>query len=310
MDLFASDVSGIASGNMRSRAQESANRAVDEHNQLVAQKITDLHKDLRDGISSITENETLRQAQDGLGALMGSASMKTAIENYNQYKAKGASKASALDDLKRQGGGLDGDVRVGQGEGGEVSRATPNLSTPDPAPSATPEGSAATGTSEVAPTAESHEAVTVGADEVNGEEGSMLKKGMRGLGLSEEVSGKVMRGAGAVGAVAQGGYDIYEDIKAGGIAGANGFEKAGNVTQIGASALDLVGVAFPPAEILGNALGLLGAGLDAVGAGVEEGKEKRQAESDEKTKEASAEKEKEVVAPVTQAAQVAQRQVQ
>jgi len=236
--------------------------------------------------------------------------MKTAIQNYNQYKAKGASKASALDDLKRQGGGLDGDVRVGQGDSGEVSRATPELSTPDPAPSATPEGTAATGTSDVAPTAEAHESVTVGADEVNGEEGSMLKKGMKGLGLSEETAGRATSALGAAGAAAQGGYDIYEDIKAGGIAGANGWEKAGNVTQIGASVLDLVGIAFPPAEILGGALGLIGGGLDAIGAGIEGGKEKSEAQQTEQTEEAKAEKEKETAAPVAAAPQVAQRQVQ
>ena len=310
MDLFIGDINDISAGNMRSHAQQQVDQAVADHNQIIAQKITDLHKDLQSKKTAITENETLRQVQDGITGLMGSASMKTAIQNYNQYKAKGASKASALNDLKQQGGGLDGDIRVGQGDSGEVSRATPELTTSDPAPSATPEGTSATGTSDVAPTAEAHESVTVGGDEVNGEEGSMLKKGMKGLGLSEETAGKATRALGAAGAVAQGGYDIYEDIKAGGIAGANGWEKAGNVTQIGASALDLVGVAFPPAEILGGALGLIGGGLDAIGAGIEGGKEERQAKQTEADEEAKAEKEKQVQVPVAQAPAVAQRQVQ
>ena len=48
MDLFVNDVGDISAGNMRSRAQDQMNRAIAEHNQIIAGQITQLHKNLQD----------------------------------------------------------------------------------------------------------------------------------------------------------------------------------------------------------------------------------------------------------------------
>lgn len=305
MDLFVSDVGDIASGNMRSRAQESANRAVAEHNQIIAGQITQLHKNLQDQKSAIMENETLKDVQDGVQAFMGAGAVKNALKNYQESVAKGSTKADALASAVRQDASEE--RSVGQGVEGEVERTANPLSTDSPPASATPEGQSAMGSSETAPTVEEHESLTVG----EGESGGMLKKGMAStLGISEELSGKVMRGVGAVGSAAQGGYDLFQDIKAGHVVGSNGWEKAGNITQIGASALDLVGIAFPPAEIAGGVLSVVGGGLDAVGEMFEGKKKETDAEKKEEEDVAQKEKEKEVAAPVVQSSQVAQRQVQ
>jgi len=304
MDLFVNDVGDISAGNMRNRAQESANRAVDEHNQILAGQITQLHKNLQEKKSAITENETMKDVQDGVQAFMGAGQVRNALKNYQEASAKGMTKADALSSAMRQGAE---ERRVGQGVDGEVERAENPLSTDGPSASATPEGQAATGSSDTAPTVEEHESLTVG----EGESGGMLKKGIKQtLGLSEEGAGRLMRGVGAVGSAAQGGYDLFQDIKAGHVVGSNGWEKAGNITQIGASALDLVGIAFPPAEIVGGVLGVVGGGLDAVGEMFEGKKDQEGAEQEEQDTEEKEQKEKEIEVPTSSAPQVAMAQVQ
>lgn len=305
MDLFVNDVGDISAGNMRSRAQEASNRAVAEHNQILAGQITQLHKNLQEKKSAITENETMKDVQDGVQAFMGAGQVRSALKNYQEASAKGASKADALSSAVRQGAGEE--QQVGQGVDGEVERTSNPLSSDSPATSATPEGQAATGSSDVAPTVEEHESLTVG----EGESGGMLKKGIKQtLGLSEEGAGRLMRGVGVVGSAAQGGYDLFEDIKAGHVVGSNGWEKAGNITQIGASALDLIGIAFPPAEIAGGVLSVVGGGLDAVGEMFESKKDKEGAEQQEQDTEEKEQKEKEAEVPVSSAPQVAMAQVQ
>lgn len=304
MDLFVNDVGDISAGNMRSRAQDQMNRAIAEHNQIIAGQITQLHKNLQDQKTAITENETMKDVADGVQAFMGAGQVKNALKNYQEASAKGMTKTEALASAMRQSAE---ERRVGQGVDGEVERTANPLSTDKPSETATPEGQPATGSSDTAPTVEEHESLTVG----EGEEGGMLKKGMaKTLGISEELSGKVMRGVGAVGSAAQGGYDLFQDIKAGHVVGSNGWEKAGNITQIGASALDLIGVAFPPAEIAGGVLSVVGGGLDAVGEMFEGKKKEGEAEKKEEEDVAQKEKEKEVQVPVAQSPQVAQAQVQ
>ncbi len=304
MDLFVNDVGDISAGNMRNRAQESANRAVDEHNQILAGQITQLHKNLQEKKSAITENETMKDVQDGVQAFMGAGQVRSALKNYQEASAKGMTKSDALASAMRQGAE---EKSVGQGVSGEVERTANPLSTDSAPASATPEGQAATGSSEVAPTVEEHESLTVG----EGESGGMLKKGVKQtLGLSEEGAGRLMRGVGAVGSAAQGGYDLFQDIKAGHVVGSNGWEKAGNITQIGASALDLIGIAFPPAEIAGGVLSVVGGGLDAVGEMFESKKDKAEAEQQEDDAEEKEQKEKEIEVPTSSAPQVAMAQVQ
>ena len=80
-------------------------------------------------------------------------------------------------------------------------------------------------------------------------------------------AGKV---AGGLLSAAAGGVDIYKDIKAGGIAGNNNWEKAGNLLQIGGSIADMAGLIFPPAELIGGVLDLASAATNEVGSAEDE----------------------------------------
>lgn len=110
----------------------------------------------------------------------------------------------------------------------------------------------------------------------------------KGLG----VAGKA---AGGLFGAAQGGLDIYEDIQAKGIAGNNNWEKAGNLLQIGGAAADVVGMAFPPAALVGGILDLASGAVDEVGEKLDEDKQA----SDLQTQQAS-ETEKPIATPQSQ----------
>ena len=90
--------------------------------------------------------------------------------------------------------------------------------------------------------------------------------------------------------------DIYQDVKAGGIAGNNNWEKAGNLLQIGGSISDIAGTIFPPAALIGGVLDLAASATDEVGEQLEESKE-----GDELKKQQADAQEALVAAPVAQA---------
>ena len=266
MDLFINDTNDVAAGNMRSRAGEQMSAAASEHNQLVANNITQIHKDLQNRQSQLSEVEALKGVQTGVEGLLGANKFKEGLSSYRQWQQRGAPKQNMLARMKAEApDGADGDLRIGQGDNGEVTvDRNPANTTQSPPETATPEGTPATG-SETAPTVEAHESVTVGEDGTGGS-GSMLHNGLKQMtGLSDDAVEKIGKGAGALGSDVMAGMNIYQDIKSGGIAGDNGWEKAGNITQIGGAIADTVGVFFPPAEILGGAIDLIGGGLDAIG---------------------------------------------
>jgi hypothetical protein len=130
---------------------------------------------------------------------------------------------------------------------------------------------------------------------VGGAAGTALKTGIKDGAeeLGTTLLGKAAKGAGALGGLATGGYDIYEDIKAKGIAGNNNWEKAGNLLQIGGAAADVVGTIFPPAALLGGVLDLASAATDEIGEKSEESD--KQADLDKQGEDAQ---ESEVSAPV------------
>ncbi len=84
--------------------------------------------------------------------------------------------------------------------------------------------------------------------------------------------------------------DVFEDIKAKGIAGNNNWEKAGNLLQIGGSIADIVGMAFPPAALLGGVLDLASGATDAVG---------EKLDADQKSKELTQEQTQDTEKPAT-----------
>ena len=138
----------------------------------------------------------------------------------------------------------------------------------------------------------------------------MIHKGLKSVtGLSDDAIEKVGKGAGALGSAVTGGIDLYQDLKAGKIAGDNGWEKAGNITQIGGAVADVVGVAFPPAELVGGVLDLVGGALDGIGELFGGDKKKEQAKANEEKAE---EQQKEQIqdAPVITTQQTAVAQTQ
>mgnify|MGYP003631611521 FL=1 len=84
-----------------------------------------------------------------------------------------------------------------------------------------------------------------------------------------ETTGKVL-GGGAAAAI--GGYDIYKDFKAGGIAGDNWASKSSNILQIGGAIADVGGTVFPPLLIAGGVLDLASGVLSEIGTAKDEDK--------------------------------------
>lgn len=313
MDLFVNDSGDVSSGNMRRRANEQLNEAIGRHNQVIASNITQIQKDLQTGKSQLSEQEALGTISGGVEGMIGAHAFAGALQEYKEARAakqaKAIAKQGALTSLMREKAstGLDGDVRVGQGDSGATTVETPPQSTPDAPESASPEGTSATPSSNTAPTNTEHEAVTVGEDGA-GKEGTMIHKGLKAVtGLSDDAIDKIGKGVGALGAVATGGLDIYKDVKAGGVAGDNGWEKAGNITQLGGSISDIAGMVpgLEPLAVFGGFLDLLGGGLDAIGEAVE-GEKKKQEQKEQAQKQQEAQQAQvEVSAPTVGAAPVA-----
>jgi hypothetical protein len=313
MDMFINDTNDIAAGNMRSRAGEQMSAAASQHNQLIANNITQIHKDLQSRQSQLKEEEALKGVQTGVEGLLGANKFREGLSSYREYLQQGATKQNRLAQLRAQApDGADGDLRIGQGDNGEVTvDRNPANTTQSPPETATPEGTPATG-SETAPTVEAHESVTVGEDGA-GKSGSMLHDGLKKIsGLSDDAVEKIGKGAGALGSDVVAGMNIYQDIKSGGIAGDNGFEKAGNITQIGGAIADTVGVFFPPAELVGGVLDLVGGGLDAIGEifDHDDKKKESQAQAQEQVQQQQEAMQKVAVGGGPSAPQVAQARVQ
>lgn len=270
MDLFQSDVGAINSGNMRSQAAESANEAIQFHNSELAKQADGIRQAAASALSQQRTEQTISGVMSGF---MESRGLKSGIDTFKNYR--NAQQATAN---------------------------KPNTTT-EPNLSATPEGAAAQGTADANPSAVEHGAITAG-EEDTGKTGSMFHNGLKSItGISDEAIDRVGRGVGAIGSAATAGVDIYNDIKKGKM-GDNGWEDVGQVAQIGGAISDIVGTAFPPAELLGGALGVVGGIFDDIGEAVE-GKKKdaevKQADQQAQQKEAE-QTQAMAVAPIAQIA--------
>ena len=304
MDLFVNDSNDIASGNMRRREQDQLNEAISDHNNQVSRNINDVQKQLQDTQSKLTQQEAFSQIAGGVQDLMGIKGIHKGLQSYKEWSNNRATKTQRLSDMLSEGEGDNGNIRVGDTPQSTPEIETPPDTTPEPPPTSTPEGSSAVGNNP-APTVEEHEAVTVGEDGA-GKSGSMVHNGLKTIsGLSDDAIDKVGKCAGVLSAGVTGGLDIYKDIKAGGIAGDNGFEKAGNITQIGGAVSDVLGTVFPPAELLGGVLDLIGGGLDAIGEAVEGSKTKAEAKQKAQEQTEQQEKQQQGQVQISQPPQVA-----
>jgi hypothetical protein len=237
MDLYGVNGDAVAMGNARVQAVRDLNEQIKAHNDNVANQISGL-MDQEKTTQKINDAKNLGQS------LWTGASMPQRIEAYNDWVAGGKKTTNPIteqvNNIKSQVSSIGE-----QAEGTNVGKTI---------------------TGEISSVA--------GESGVGAEASSLLKKGM-GLaekggdlslgGLAKSGLGKLGSAAGVFGESAMAGVDIYDDIKAGGIAGNNNWEKAGNVLQIGGAVSDLVGTFFPPAKLLGGVLDLASAGVNTIG---------------------------------------------
>ena len=269
MDLFQADVGAINSGNMRSQAAESANEAFQFHNSELAKQAQGIRQQGQQALSAQRSQQAISGVMSGF---MGAKGLKDGIDTFKNYRAAQAATANK-----------------------------PNTTT-EPNITATPEGAAAQGTADPNPSAVEHGAITAG-EEDTGKTGSMFHKGLKSItGISDEAIDRVGRGVGALGSAATAGLDIYNDVKQGKM-GDNGWESVGQVAQIGGAISDVVGTAFPPAELLGGALGLVGGIFSDIGEVVDGKKKEADAkEADQQAQEKAQQAQVMAVAPTAQIA--------
>ena len=254
MDLFASDVGAISSGNMRDSQQEGINNAIQQRN-----------NDLAKNISDLKSQEKTADVENAVQGVMGTHALHSGISDYKAWRAKKATKANQLQSLKASSPqGLEGNVRMGDETQAPSTEPQVQATTEAPA-TASPEGISATPSSNTNPTAEEHTAITAGEDDAGGG-GSLVNKGLQNItGLSEEGVEKLGRGVGAVGSVATAGMDIYEDFKDNKWKTNNGWQDASQIADFGAAIADTVAIAFPPAALVGGVISGIGLVTNEIG---------------------------------------------
>ena len=235
----------ISLGNARNQAVRDLNERIRQHNTDVANSVSAI-KD------QIKTTDTIRQAKDTAQGLWTGSNMPSKIKAYQDYLA---SKKSSNPTTQSE----NSTIENAQNNAPQDDATTPEQNPTDPPSEPVAEGS---------PTGESisDEAEASTARLTNG----LRKTGAfsdETLDTLEKVGGKVGKGAGVLGGLAIGGLDVYDDIKSDGLAGNNNWEKASNLLQIGGSVADIVGTAFPPAQLIGGVLDLTAGALDSVGEG-------------------------------------------
>lgn len=258
MDLYGSSDAAIQMGNARRQQVRDLNDRIAQHNKDVTDKISGL-KDQEATTATVKDIEATGKA------LWTGAGMPGKVKAYQDYRAANAAgTAKATNVVENTAATQSADsLSFRQKLFGKQEITAPTT--------ATEEG----GLSRVATSATEEAATDVGeslANKVGGATGAALKTGIKDGAeeLGTTLLGKAAKGAGALGGLAVGGYDIYQDVEAGGIAGNNNWEKAGNVLQIGGAAADVVGTIFPPAALLGGVLDLASAATDEVGEKLDE----------------------------------------
>jgi len=267
-NIYGTSTGAVSMGNARMREVRDLNQRIKEHNDNIANQVAQA-KD------QIQTTEAIKTAKDTAQSLWTGAGMPDKIKAYDEYRnAKTATnpttQALSLKDK------LFGKI--------ETSAQTPETVPDTPPTTALAEG---TGTGAT-------------ALEENATADSKLTDGLKGTGaLTEEGAsklGKLAGGAGILGSGAVGGLDIYKDFKGGAhLDGNNGWEKAGNLLQIGGSIGDVAGTIYPPAKLIGGVLDLASGALDEVG----EATDTTEADKEDKIQQTETESQVEAPAPET-----------
>jgi len=280
MDLYGNNSASLSHGNARRDEVRQFNDNVKQHNKNVTDTMNGL-------LGQQKTTETIKQAQDSAQALWTGSKMPDKVKAYKDWK----------------NGKSSGDPKTKPTPEADATKPTPETETPEN-PESNPTGSTSDPPAEPVeeggmgrPASEATDGA--GADiteslENSGAKGALKTAGKEGGEEIAETLGSKLGGAagkvagGAFGA-AMGGMDAYEDIKAGKIEGNNAWEKAGNVLQMGGAVADIVGMAFPPAALLGGVLDLASGATSMIGEKIDADKQaddtKDAADKDQETTE-------------------------
>lgn len=271
MDLYGNNSASLQMGNSRRQAVRDFNSNVADHNKTVTETMNGL-------LAGQKTTDTIQQAQDSAQALWTGSKMPDKVKAYKDWKAgKTAGKTGTKPTPE-----AESTKPPDPAEAPENPETNPAGDTPDPPADPVEEGGMGRGTGEATEGA--------GADITESLENSGAKGALKTAGKAEgeelaETLGSKLGGAagklagGAFGA-AMGGYDAYEDLKDGKIEGNNAWEKAGNILQMGGAVADVVGMAFPPAALLGGVLDLASGATSMIGEKLDDDKQAQDTQDD------------------------------
>lgn len=273
MDLYGTSGNAIAQGNMRTQQVRDLNDRIRQHNQDIANKIQGLKEQTQTA-------DTVNQALETGKTLWEGSKMPGAIKTYESWKAgkiTGTSPEEAFNKFLSNSAKTNNPIssamnpnQIKSNIGSAISEGSPSgLSVSEEA-------------SQVVEGANSK--LTQGIT-------NTVKDAVEGSAIS-----KLGKGLGAIGAVAQGGVDLYQDFKGGSfhLAGDNWEQKTGNALNLAGSVADVAGTFYPPLAIIGGALDLTSSAFDTIGNKVSE---------DQKMSDLQQEQQKETVSEVATPAQ-------
>lgn len=258
MDLYGTSAQAIAQGNMRTQAVRDLNEKIHQHNTDVAEKIQGL-KEQQQTANTILDIENTGKA------LWAGSHMPDKIKAYKEWKAKKQAGQTTSTNPDQESN------RTLQENADENTPHT-QATTPEQNPTEPPAEPVAEGSPSGASVAEE-------AGEVAEGEGSKLSKGLTGA-LEGEVEdgalGKLGKASGAIGGLAQGSLDLYNDFKGGHgfhLAGDNWEEKTGGALNLAGSVADVAGTFYPPLALVGGVLDLASGAFSEIGEKVDEDKQ-------------------------------------
>lgn len=275
MDLYGTSGNAISQGNMRTQSVRDLNEKIRQHNSDVADQISSLREQTQTA-------DTVKDALDTGKTLWEGSKMPGAISSYKDWKAgklKGKNPVSALNNKLQQTADEGNPLRNAMGEK-QITEAIQ-----EPRAEGSPAGLS----------------VSEEASSVAEGEGSKLSKGiLKGAegAIEEDGLSKLGKASGAIGGLATGTLDLYQDFKGGKgfhLAGDNWEEQTGNALNLAGSVADVAGTFYPPLALVGGAIDLASSAFDAIGSKVEEDKK-----SDELTQQQQQQTEQEVSAPAQQ----------
>jgi hypothetical protein len=261
MDLYGTSGQAIAEGNMRTQQVRDLNERIRQHNQDVADKIQGLREQTQTA-------DTIKNVLDTGKTLWEGSKMPSAIQSYKDYKLKQSQNLPVASNVEEE---TNNALQASSKQLNPIKQAMTDAQS-----SVTSIGDT------IAEGSPSGLSITEEAGKVLNGQGSKLSQGLTGV-LENDVESsalsKLGKATGAIGGVTQAGLDLYQDFsgnKGFHLAGDNWEEKTGNALNLAGSVADVVGSFYPPAAIIGGALDLASAGIDAIGAKVSENKQSSQ----------------------------------